>query len=486
VIATGSFVIKNPQFKMRIILLIIILAFASCKYLPPIGEKYQKPDTKMPNHWDSVKKGDKYLFGKIEQNWWKNFHDPILNQLIELAVKNNYDFKIVQSQVLEARANLISATSDLAPKISASGSASRKNNYISPLAPNNHMLFNLFTAGFDATWELDLFGANYRLRQSAKASFEAYKEAANYALVSLIAEIVRNYSDLRAAQNQMFLQQKIKVSYEEILQLNEAKESAGLLSNISVGPIKIMALNARSDLADSEAKLTVALYNLEFLSGKRPGEMKNFLGEIREVPVLQKALMADAPISLLRNRPDIRQAERELASATELQGYALAQIFPKISLSGFFGFYNTKSGNLLKPSSQVFSSGANLSMPVLNFGGVIAGIKTADERKKQALVTYEKKVNQALLDVESALINFVKEDEKLTLNFKTNKINKMLTDLSLKKQNQGMISYLDYLQSKIELLQSEQKLNSARHDFTEKTIALYKALGGGWEVFYPE
>ncbi|MES2962016.1 MAG: TolC family protein [Pseudomonadota bacterium] len=468
---------------MKYFFLLTFLFFTNCRYLPPIGEKYKKPETKMPTVWDSVKKDENSEYGEIEKNWWENFQDPILNKIIELAVKNNHDFKIAQSRVVEARANVTTATSELGPKVNATASASRKNNYIIPFAPDTHTIFNLFTAGFDASWEIDLFGANYRSRQSAKALFEASDEARNYILVSLIAEVVKNYSDLRAAQNELFLQKQIDVARVMILQLNESKKSAGLLSDIDLGPIKIAMLDSKSDLLESEARVAIALYNLEFLLGKRPGEMKNFFGEIGEVPVLRKGVIVDAPVSLLRNRPDIKQAEREFAAATEMESYSVARVFPKLSLGGFFGFYNTKSQNLLQSSSRVFSADAQITMPVLDFGGVFAGIKIADERKKQALITYEEKVNKALLDVESSMIGFIKESQKFDLIMQSGEVQEMVHKLNSRRQNSGLMAQVDYLQSQLNLLQSEKKLNSERLEFAKKTVALYKSLGGGWEVF---
>jgi NodT family efflux transporter outer membrane factor (OMF) lipoprotein len=468
---------------MKYFFLLTFLFFTNCRYLPPIGEKYKKPETKMPAAWDSVKKDENSEFGEIEKNWWENFQDPILNKIIEQAVKNNHDFKIAQRRVVEARANVTTATSKLAPKVDATASAARKNNYIIPFAPNNHTIFNLFTAGFDASWELDLFGANYRSRQSAKALLEASDEAKNYILVSLIAEVVKNYSDLRAAQNELFLQKQIDAARVTILQLNEAKKSVGLLSDIDLGPIKIAMLDSKSDLLESEARAAIALYNLEFLLGKRPGEMKNFFGEIGAVPILRKGVIIDAPVSLLRNRPDIKQAEREFASATEMENYSVARIFPKISLSGFFGFYNTKSQNLLQSSSRVFAADSQITMPILDFGGIFAGMKIADERKKQALIIYEEKVNKALLDVESSMIGFVKESQKFDLIIQSGEVQKMVHKLNYGRQNSGLMAQVEYLQSQLNFLQSEKKLNAERLEFAKKTVALYKSLGGGWEVF---
>ncbi len=466
---------------MKKILPILFLFLASCNHLPAVGEDYKKPEIEMPSKWDSLQ-NDELALEKIEQAWWLNFQDPVLERVIDMAIKNNRNLKIAQSRVLEARANLKAETSKLGPTASASGSASRKNNFVNPATPETHTIFNLFTAGFDALWEFDLFGANRRSRQAAKASFEAAQEEKNYTLISLIAEVVKNYSDLRLAQNQLFFQKRIDASYQEIIALDKEKKEAGLLGEIEFSRIKMALLSSKSDLADAEAKLASALYNLEFLLGKKPGEMRDFFGEMNEVPILRKDLVLDAPASLLLNRPDIRQAERQLQVAVELKGYSIAQIFPKISLSGFFGFYSTQSGELFKKSNNVFSAQAQLSTPILDFGGVIAGMKMAEERKQQALLTYQDAVYKALSDAESSIASFIAEYEKLALNLQSYELSKMLAELDYKRCKEGLISYRDRVYSYIDFLQAEQKLDAAKAEFLVKTVALYKALGGGWEI----
>jgi multidrug efflux system outer membrane protein len=457
---------------------VLFFFLTSCAYLPPVGENYKKPESVMPSVWNN---SPKTVFEKIEQQWWKNFHDPILNQIIEIAIKNNYDYKIAQSRVMEARANVALKDSDYAPKITGTTSASRRNTFINPINPDQHMIFNLFTAGFDATWELDLFGSTYRASKAAEALFEASDDAKNYVLISLIAEVVKNYSDLRASQNQLFFSKQINAIYQDIFEISQNKKAAGLLSDIDLAAVETDTISSEKDLADAEARVALALYNLEFLLGKRPGEMKNFFGEIGEVPLLEKNIFATAPAAILQNRPDIRQAEREFASAFEMKNYSIAEIFPKISLSGFLGFYNTKPNRLVRSNSRVFSSGAQIDVPLLNLG-VFAGIKISEERKKQALLTYEEKINQALVDVESSMVNFSKEKKKFSLSLRGFEIYKTVNELNQKRYNQGLISDIELLKSRAEFLRRSQLLNDSKFELSSKTAALYKSLGGGWNV----
>jgi NodT family efflux transporter outer membrane factor (OMF) lipoprotein len=476
--AGRSLQLRPPVHAILFIALLVLAT--SCSFIPPVGENYEKPKTEMPQKWASLKNQDQSHFVAIETKWWRNFDDPILDLLIEIALKNNYDFQIAQSRVLEARANISEKTSNMLPKVNARANGTRMNNFFNPVNPNRRPIINFFTAGFDASWEIDLFGGNYRARQAAKALFEASDEEKNYIAISLIAEVVKNYANLRNAQNQLFLQKQINQSYQEITQLNEEKKLVGLISEIDFGRIKIEMLNNLENLASAEADNEISLYNLELLLAKKPGEMKNFLGDFGEIPIIRKDIIISAPLDLLRNRPDIKQAERQLESSVAMKGYALAQVFPKISLTSFLGFINTKSGSLFNSPSRSFSLGGGVTTPILNFGGLSAGLKISDQRKKQALLNYEAKVNQALADVEISMVNFVKEDEKLLLNLQSFEIYEMIVKLDKERSDKGIISYVEFLRSKIDFLQSKQKLNQTKFAFSEKTVALYKALGGGW------
>ncbi|MBU6338656.1 MAG: TolC family protein [Rickettsiales bacterium] len=439
----------------------------------------------MPKEWQAAKetnskKESLKTFEVTEYNWWENFNDPVLNKIVKMAVKGNYDFKIAQSKVIEARANVLNATSDLAPKVDAVASGSRSNHYFNFFGSKNRII-NFFYTGFDASWELDLFGGNYRSRQAAKALYEASNDTKNYILVSLIAEVVTNYSQIKAAQNDIVVEEKILKYCEEILKLSADRNNAGLLDNVDLERVKIDMINSKINLTDTKAKLKVLTGNLELLLGKKPNSMAKLLSESKDVPILNNGVILEAPLAILRNRPDVLSAEKELQAATELKGAAIAAIFPKVSLTSFLGFNSNKSGNVLQSSSQAFSVGGNISMPVLNFGGVIAGYKITKQREKQALLNYKAKVLAALHDTESSLSSFLKEEEKFDLSEEKFLLAKTISDLNKEKYVTGLISYNEYLNNEIDFLKVIKDSTNAKLGFATKTAALYKALGGGWQ-----
>lgn len=474
-------------FRLNILLCYFLIS--SCG-LFAVGENYQKPATKMPKKWqeskniDSIKIEQKLEMKKFDENqWWQNFDDPVLNKLINKAVRNSYDYQIAQSKLVEARANLTSATSDLFPKSNLKASGQRENSYFNFFNSGaKNPIVNFFSVGFDSSWEVDLFGANKRAQESAKALFEASQEARNNVLTTLIAEIAQNYTEFRLSQKQLVVKTQINQIYQDILNLTAEKQKAGILSEIEVSQIKIAMIDNKNEINALKARVTTFRYNLEILLGLKAGSLQKPLQKTAEIPLIKKNVIIDAPASLLNNRPDIKQAERELASAVALKGYALAQILPKVSLTNFLGFNNMKSGNVFNSSSQVFAVGASASMPALNFGGVIAGYKISKERQKQAFLNYKKKVNNAIIEVESALFNFLQEDQKLTASLEQLAINREILDLKSAKYKSGLNSNLDFLQSEIDLLKAEEKFFIASANFTSKTISLYKSLGGGWQI----
>ncbi len=448
-----------------------------------VGENYKAPEITLKNSWINQKISEnKEGFVASEISWWKNFNDPILEQIVVIALENNYSYQTAQSKVFEARANVDLKNSDLLPKASASLNPSRRNNFFNPINPANRPIINFFTAGFDASWEIDLFGGNRRAKRAAKNLAEASNEAKNYLAISLIAEIVRSYSNLRLAQNKLMLQKEISNFYQEIFEISQKKAKSGLIGVIDLNNIKIEMLNNQQELSIAEAEAEIALYSLELLLGKGPKEMEELLKKNAKVPLIKQEIIAATPFDVVRNRPDVKQAERELAASVELKGFALAQVFPKISLNGFLGFVGPKQQNLFTKQGQSFSIGNTITMPVLNFGGLSSQIKASEQRKQQALLNYQMAVNQALFDVESSLVAFLKGKEKFDFANQAYQANLQNYQLNEKRYKNGLISHLEFLRLEIALRKAKLELINVRLDFSNKTVALYKALGGGWQL----
>ena len=465
---------KNPK------LLFAFLLLTSCV----VGPDYKQPETKLSNSWFSkFSKSDINSSNEINQLWWRNFNDPVLDELVEMAIKNNLDLKISNSKIIEARANIDEETAKLLPKVNATGTASRSSKFVNPVSPDVHRPFNVINAGLDASWELDFFGGVIRAREAAKAVFESNVEAKNAVLISVEGEVARNYMQLRNIQNQIELNKKSIIALTEIVELEESRKDVGLISDIDLEKTKIELSNLEAELPDLETAINGAALRIEILLAKQPGELRDLLKPTYpEFPELNKKLIISAPIDLLRNRPDIKQAERDLAAATALEGLAISAMYPKLSLTGFFGFQSNKSGNLLRSTNRVFAVGSSISMPVLDFGSVKANIKVFNARKEQAFFNYQSTVLKALEDVENSLTAYINKSNKIKSISKSAALSQKVLELNKDKKNSGLISKIDLLRAKIDFYQNHIILIQNQTDLNNSIITLYKALGGGWST----
>lgn len=445
-----------------------------------VGPKYKEPKTDTPQSWFSLKnhKEVKQSRQKNSSRWWENFGDETLNQLITSAIQENLDLKIAYQKIDEARANLSEKDSKLYPRVNAGASASRSNNFTNFAQPNKKTIFNNFSTGFDASWELDFFGAAYRSQQAYKALFKAENEAKNWMLISLTSEVAKNYMEFRNLQNQVELTKKSIINLEEIIKFNEDKNKAGLISAIDLSKSKIELINQKAILPDLQSKLSASEFSIEFLLGKQPGELENLLNlHNKFLPNLQEKLIIIAPLEAIRHRPDIKKAEQELKSATELEGIAITQMYPKVSLTSFLGFQNNRSGTLLKSQSKAFALGGAVSLPILNFGEIKANIKIYNSKKEQALLNYQKFVLLALQDVENALTSYSNQQKILDQTSEALQNSQLIVKLNKEKYKQGLISFADLLKAQNDFYQIHQQFVQNQTNFNNSAIALYKAFG---------
>ncbi len=462
---------------MKFLLIFTLLFFTNCKIIPRVGKDYKKPEIAIIENWRGAKLNNAQT---KEINWWKNFNDENLEKLITILLERNYSLKIAQSRIIEARANVTIKNSALLPSVSASGYASRGDNYFNPINQNNRPIVNLFNAGFDVNWELDLFGANYRAKEAAKALWQASENEKNYLIVTLIAEFANNYFNFSSVKNQINLQKTINKNYDQLITISKEKQAAGLISEIEFNNFKIKALSSQKELSNLENLQNQYLSNLDFLLGFQPTQSDDLFASDADLPNLKEDFIANLPSKIIANRFDVLKAERELAASVALTGNAFGQIFPKISLTSFFGFFSNSSGSLLKPNSQVFSNQVNFTTPILDFGGVFAGIKTIKEREKQALITYEEAINNALKEVQIAMIDYYKAREELNFLDEIYNSQKLINELNQQRFKEGLIAKFDLINSEISLLQARQNQLKSQTNFLIKTAALYKSLGGGF------
>ncbi|MDD5579929.1 MAG: efflux transporter outer membrane subunit [Methylobacter sp.] len=454
-----------------------------------VGPDYRKPDTSLPKEWTSshAKQNGKDEVA-IELAWWRNFHDPILNQLIAKAARSNPDVKIAGTRISEARALRASADAALFPMGDVMASANRQRNQIgfpssAPVAITSAVKnpFNIFKIGFDASWELDLFGGHRRDAEAAEAEFEAAVLTRDDILISILAEVARTYVEIRQFQAQLSVAQDTVASDMKTTAITKQRFDLGETAGIDLSRAEAQQQHDQAQLPYYSNLLAQAEFSLDVLLGEQPGAAHRLVNPVSGIPAGTRKLLLAAPASVIAQRPDIRNAERKLASATAQQGVAVAKFFPDISLAGFIGLFNTNAGNLLRVSSKSWNMGANILWPILSFGSLSANLAAADARQQEALATYQKTIISALSDVERAFTAYT-EQEKYTQSLeKATAADLNIYEIVLKRYEEGLASFLEVLDAQRRLYDYQNQLTLAKAQTSQNLIAVYKSLGGGWK-----
>lgn len=455
-----------------------------------VGKDYQQPELVAPNSWHSVDNSHEASPVNLnEQTWWQSFNDPVLNQLIAKAVVGNFDVKLAESRIAESRAMRDSAAAALFPVGDMMAAASRQKNLIgfpgggaSSLANQVKKPFNIFKTGFDASWELDLFGGHHRDAESAGAELEAAAISREDVVISALAEVALTYVEIRQYQAQLQLVQETVELDSKTLAINQRGFDVGKMAGIEVSKSEGQQQHDQTQTAYYSNLLAQTEYRLDVLLGEQPGMAHGLVNQPSAIPVAGNILVLAAPATVIAQRPDIRYAERKLASATAQQGVAMAKFFPDISLVGFIGLFNTNAGNLLNVGSKAWSMGGNVLWPILSYGSLSANLQNADARQQQALAKYQQSIISALADVERAVTAYT-EQEKFTQSLNKAVANDVdVYDIVLKRQEQGLSSYLEVLDAKRKLLVSQNQMIAAQAKLSQNLIALYKSLGGSWKL----
>jgi len=454
-----------------------------------VGPDYQKPETVLPATWISTPEKSTQEHLAIEQAWWKNFHDPVLNQLVTKATTNNFDVKIAETRITQARASQAAATAALFPVGEMIANANRQSNQIgfpnsapSTLTSALKKPFNIFKTGFDASWELDLFGGHRREAESAKAELEASALSRDDLVISLLAEVAATYIEIRQYQAQLKFAQETVEADIKTTTITQQRVDLGETAGVDVSKMESQQQRDQAQISYISNLLSQAEYRMDVLLGEKPGATHALVNPIKALPVMDQKILLTTPASVIAQRPDIRIAERKLASATAQEGVATAKFFPDISLVGFIGLFNTNAGNLLNVSSKSWSMGANVLWPILSFGSLSANLSGAEARQQEALTKYQKTLNNALSDVESSVTAYTEQEKYLQSLEKATAADQNIYDIAVNRYEEGLSSYLEVLEVKRKLYSSLNQLTLAKAQTARTIIAVYKSLGGGWKL----
>jgi NodT family efflux transporter outer membrane factor (OMF) lipoprotein len=451
-----------------------------------VGPDYEQPETEIPDAWhtaaiEGLNEGEATL-----QTWWQVFDDPTLNDLIGRAAEANLDLELAVWRVEEARAFRGVAAGPRVPQVELSGESSRsqpsENGALGDFAPEGGFdAANLHDYSVGAGWELDLWGRIRRSVESADAAVEASVEDYRDVLVSVLAEVALSYFDVRTLQERIRFAEANVEAQRNTLSLTQDRFNVGLVSALDTTQAESNLANTESLIPTLETDLQLALNRVAVLLGQPPGAVHAELEEVRPLPAEPPGVAAGLPADLLRQRPDVRRAERQLASQTALIGVATADLYPTFSLGGFIGLQSVDGSDLLSGDSVTWGIGLPIRWDLFSGGRIRSQIRVEEARTQQALVRYEQTVLFALEEAEGAMVSYDqrrRRREKLRTSVDATERS---LDLVMTQYTAGLTDFQNVLDTQRSLLNRQDELAVTRGGVIRDLIGIYRALGGGWD-----
>ena len=510
-----------------------------------VGPDYRAPEIASPPTWNGVEPAQPAATqpaGPITRpaqvaTWWKSLDDPQLDSLINRAIESNLDLRIATARIREARATRGSVAADLWPQVDASGSYNFRGSSLNtgPEAEKSQGLGaqigsaalssvanavgagqtinaanvskdvvqqvgssiinnklnksdsssrnqNLFQAGFDASWEIDVFGGIRRSVEAADADVAAMEENRRDVLVTLVSEVALNYIQLRGYQRRLAIANENIEAQQGTLELTQKRYESGFTSQLDVAQAQTQLANTRSQVPLLATAIRQSIYQLSVLLGQMPASLQQELSTETPLPKVPIDIPIGLPSDLLRRRPDIRIAERQLAAATARIGVATADLFPRFSLTGSFGSQSRNVNYLLDRNSLMFSIGPAVSWPVFDGWRIRSNIEVSNAQQEQTLTQYEKTVLTAFQEVENALVAYTNERIRHQTLIEAVEASEQSKNLSNELYTRGMAAFLNVLEAQRTLYASQDALVESETTVITDLIALYKSLGGGWDM----
>ncbi|MDR6869327.1 NodT family efflux transporter outer membrane factor (OMF) lipoprotein [Bosea sp. BE125] len=454
----------------------LCLALGACA----VGPDYAGPSLSLPAKWGNAPASKRPLAAKALDEWWKRLGDKTLNGIVEEAVAGNLDVASAKARIREARATRRQAIGALFPSLDGTGSATRSRTSAATSSTGGNITSSLYQAGFDASWELDLFGANYRGVEAATYGTDAADEDLRATLLTLVGDVTSNYVEARGYQARIALARRTATSQRETEGLTRTKFQAGSASAVDVAKAAAQASSTEAAIPSLEAAYAQSLHQLGILTGQAPTALAGRMARGDPIPAARSTPPAGLPADVLRNRPDVRKAERQLAQYTAKIGQAEAALYPSVSLTGNIATSALKTGDLAKNASIGWSFGPTLSVPIFNGGELRAAVEVAQAQRDQYDSAFRLSVLTAMQDVENALVSLAQE------RLRSGKLSSAAASyrdaarLSRTLYQSGSSSFLDVLDAERSLYSAEDTLLQSRVAVSTDFIALNKALGGSW------
>jgi multidrug efflux system outer membrane protein len=452
-----------------------------------VGPDYQKPDIQTAATYENSPQ-DGLSPDPVIVAWWREFGDPTLDELIDRAARGNYSVRTATSLLREARALYAQENYELAPIVTAQASYTRElqSNALLPGISRSDRSFGFWNPGFDATWELDLFGHVRRSVEAASAEVGAAEASRRDVLQSLLAEVARNYFEFRGARYRLEIARKNAQNQEETLRLTIARFEGGRGTELDVSRARAEFKSTQALLPPIETDLARAKNRLAVLLGEQPAGFSLSPKNPAPPDPLPKLVAIGKPGDLLRRRPDIRLAERRLAASTARIGVATADLFPRVTFSGTLGPQASTIPGLFQAGSAAYTLAPKITWAFLDLGRVAATIRAADARAQADLNQYQQTVLLALEETENALVQFGRERVRQDALVEAVAASERAAVLADARYQGGAADFLATLDAQRTVLNLQIQLAESQTRTVTALIALYKALGGGWELGAPD
>ncbi|MGA2230537.1 MAG: efflux transporter outer membrane subunit [Tepidisphaeraceae bacterium] len=495
------------------------VAIAGCE----VGPNYHLPNLPAPTYFSeastrptsqpSVNLADLPTPQELER-WWETFNDPELNRLIGQAMQTNISLQSAVQNIRQARASLGISNAALYPTVDALGqyNHSRRSNNLGsgggssvPTSTGStgssggssssstsgggggaSLESDFYQAGFDSSWEIDVFGGLRRGVEAAQANVEVEIENRREVLITLLGDVATDYVTLRGLQRQVEITEDNITTQKQSLELVQTLNRAGLSADLAVTQQEAQVMTTEAELPDLEAQIHQTIHALSVLLGDEPGALESELETPAPIPFGPPHVPPGLPSDLLRRRPDIRMAERQLAAASAEIGVATSELYPQFSLTGSLGFESSQFKNLFNIYSRYFGFGPSVTWPIFTAGSIQANIEVQNALERQAFYTYESTVLNGFQEVDDALIAYAKEQDRRAVLEQAVVADQKALQMTQDLYKNGLDTFLDVLTTQNTLLAGEQALTLSQQSVSTDLVALYKALGGGWGIGAPQ
>jgi outer membrane protein, multidrug efflux system len=470
-----------------------ILPLASCA----VGPNYKRPTVSVPHQWTVEASRGTSTKPPTTDEWWSSFHDPELNSLIERSVKWNLDLKLALERVQEARAARGISRSSYFPRVDADVSAVRLRGGFNQgvvravpssnnpnVAPSFFSPFetNVFQGNLSASWELDVFGGIRHGVEAATADIAAQEENRRDVLVILLGDLGQTYAQLRGYQRRLEIANENIKTQQDTLDLTTVRAKAGLATELDVSRAAAQLETTKAVVPTLLSGIDVSIDRLSVLLGEEPGALRKELGETRPIPSAGPEVEVGLPSDLLERRPDIRRAEAQIAAATARVGEAKAEFFPRFTLTGTAGRQATQLHDLTLGLGNFFAVGPGISLPLFTGGRIRSNIAVQSSRERQAVISYQSSILNALEEVENGLVSYSQEQDRRDRLTQAVEHSQLALHLADEQYRAGLTDFLSVLEAQRDLYANEDQLVQSQTTVTTDLVSLYRALGGGWSA----